>query len=125
MSAFGDLRAALAAELTPPMGVDVHPAWPDVLQPPCAFLAPPLADDYAKRGPNFGEHTIALDLVILVDHGEAAAALTALEELIEAALVNTADWALTGVESPAPTTVTESGAEYLACVIHLSRAVQL
>jgi hypothetical protein len=124
VSAFSDLRTTLADDLAE-LGVTVSPSWPTTLNPPCAFITPPLTDDYAKQGPNFGEHTIALDLVLLVDHDDAESALSVLESLIAAALVHTADWTLTGVDAPAPTTVSENGAEYLASVIHLSKPVRM
>lgn len=123
MSMFSDLRAQLVVDLAP-LSVDVSPSWPDVIAPPCAFITPPIADDYAIPGPNFGEFTIALDLVIIVGHDDPTAALEALEELVEVALVNTANWTVVAVDAPAPTKVSESGAEYLASIIHLSFPVR-
>lgn len=125
MSVITDLRVALADELAPLLGVDVHAQWPDVLTPPCAYISPPLVDDYVRRGPTFREHTVALDLIVLVEHGDPATSLAALDALIEIAVVNTADWSLSGVDSPAPIQVSDGGAEYLASVIHLRKAVQL
>lgn len=122
MSAFSDLRDALVDDLPE---LNVSPSWPVTLNPPCAFITPPLVDDYVRRGPNFGEHTIALDLVLLVGHDDAETALGVLESMIEYALSQTADWTLAGVDAPAPTTVSENGAEYLASVIHLSKPVRM
>lgn len=122
LTTFSDLRAALVADLP---DLHVQPAWPMVLTPPCAFITPPLAETYVSRGPTFGEHTVALDLLLLVAHDDADLALAALETMVEYALINTADWTLTGVDAPAPTSVTENGAEYLASVIHLSKPVVL
>ncbi len=124
MSVFSDLRATLVADLAP-LGVPVAAAWPDTLDPPCAFVAPPLADTYVLPGPNFTEFTVAIDLIILVGHDDADASLAALDELIQLALVNTADWTLLGVDAPSPATVAEGGAEYLATAIHLSKPVRL
>jgi hypothetical protein len=123
MSAFSDLRASLAADLAG-MAATVTASWPEEIDPPCAFITPPIGGDYVRRGPTFREHTIVVDLVLLVEHGNANNALDQLEGLVQYALVNTAaDWALEGVEPPAPTTVVEGGAEYLASVIHLSKPV--
>jgi len=122
MSVFSDLRDALVDDLPE---LNVSPSWPDTLTPPCAFITPPLSDEYVKQGPMFGEHTIALDLVLLVAHNDAATALGALETMVEYALSQTADWTLTSVDAPAPTTVSENGAEYLASVIHLSKPVRI
>lgn len=122
MSAFSDLRAALVADLP---NLHVTPSWPDALRPPGAFITPPVAVDYVEAGPGFGEHTIALDLALFVDHGDAAVSLARLEDMVEYALINTADWTLTGVDAPAPMQVTEDGAEYLTCVIHLSKPIRM
>lgn len=122
MSVFSDLRDALVDDLPE---IAISPSWPDTLNPPCGFITPPLTDEYVRQGPMFGEHTIALDLVLLVAHDDAAASLAALELMVEYALSQTADWTLTGVDAPAPTTVSENGAEYLASVIHLSKPVRI
>lgn len=124
MTMFSDLRAVLVADLQV-LGVPVAPSWPDVLSPPCAFITPPIAGDYVTPGPNFGQFTISVDLVLMVEHSDAAVALAALEVLIEDALRNTADWSLTGVDAPAPTTVIEGGADYLASVIHMSKPARM
>lgn len=122
MSAFSDLRAALVADLPE---LSIAASWPDTLNPPGGFITPPIAAEYATRGPNFGEHTIALDLVLFVGHGDAALALAELEEMVQYALIHLADWTLTGVDPPAPTRVSEVGADYLASVIHISKPIQL
>lgn len=117
-----DLRLSLAADLP-----ELEPltSWPDVLNPPGAFITPPLAVDFISQGPNFGEHTIALDLVLFVDHGDPAERLAELESMTQYALINTADWALTGVDAPSPIQINEDGGEYLTCVIHLSKAIRM
>jgi hypothetical protein len=126
VSVISALRAGFAAELAVLLDIPVAASWPDQIAPPCGFLSPPLADNYVERGPNFKEHTVALDLILLVDHDDPATSLAALEALLEVALVNTeADWSLSGVDSPAPTAVAEGGAEYLGCVIHLSKPINL
>jgi hypothetical protein len=122
MSAFSDLRQSLIDDLP---DLAVSPAWPEVLSPPCAFIAPPLAETYVQRGPNFGQFTIALDLYLLTPHADPADSLTQLEAMLSYALVNTADWTLVAVDAPAPTVVTESGAEYLATIVHLSKPVRI
>lgn len=122
MSVFSDLRTTLVADLP---DLDVSPSWPVELNPPCAFITPPLAESYVTQGPMFGEFTVALDLVLLVAHSDAEEALFQLESMLAYALRNTADWVLTGVAAPAPTTVTENGADYLATVIHLSKPVRI
>jgi hypothetical protein len=127
VTAFADLRAVLVADLAAvfPPTVALHPSWPDRVDPPCAFVTPPSTADWVVRGPTFAEHTVALDLVVLVDHAAAGPALEALEELVALALRNTADWALSSVDPPAPLAVSESGAEYLAAVIHLSKPTSI
>lgn len=122
MSVFSDLRDALVDDLPE---LSITASWPETLNPPCAFITPPLTDEYVRQGPMFGEHTVALDLVLLVAHDDAGPALAALEAMLEYALSQTADWTLTGVDAPAPTTVSENGAEYLASVIHLSKPVRI
>jgi hypothetical protein len=124
MTIFSDLRTALVADLAV-LDVPIAPSWPDVLSPPCGFITPPLGGDYVVQGPMFGEFTVSLDLVLMVAHSDAEVALTALEALVEGALRHTADWTLTGVDPPAPTTAVEGGADYLASVIHLSKPTRL
>lgn len=124
MAVLTALRLTLAADLAP-LGIAVHPAWPDDLELPCAFITPPIAAPYLIAGQTFGTFTASLDLVIMVDHTDGVTALTQLEALIEAAAVNTADWLLTGVDAPAPMSASEGGAEYLASIIHLSKSVRI
>jgi hypothetical protein len=124
VSTFSDARTQLAADLSA-LGVTVHPSWPTALDPPCAFITPPISDQYLRAGQTFGEYILSLDLVLLVEHADAADALATLEGLIETAVIHTADWMLSGVDAPAPTAVAENGAEYLAAAIHLSKPVRL
>jgi hypothetical protein len=122
------IRATLAGELRDAVDGDdvfVSASWPDTIRTPCIFLTPPLIEDYVRRGPNFGEHTVGMDIVIAVDENQPVDALTELERLLVIVLKNTADWQLVGVDSPAPTTVVENGLEYLACVVHLNKPAQL
>jgi hypothetical protein len=120
----GDLRTALAFDLAP-MDVTVYPAWPTELSPPCVFITPALGRPFIEAGPNFREFIVTYDLVILVDHADPGAALAQLEDLVAVAVHHTADWAMLGIESPAPTTISEGGAEYLAVIVHLGKPVQL
>lgn len=122
MSVFSDLRDSLVADLPE---LAVSPSWPDSLHPPCGFITPPIADNFAVPGPMFGEFTVALDLVLLVAHNEAAESLAELEAMVEYALINTANWKVSGVDAPAPTMVSENGPDYLASVIHLSQPVRI
>jgi hypothetical protein len=122
---FADLRTQLAADLAV-LGIPVSASWPEVLVPPCAFLVPPRSGTWVEVGPNFaGEFTVHYDLVILVDHDAAGPAVAALEQLVAVALEHTADWSLSGVDAPAPTTVTDNGAEYLAAVMHLRKPARI
>lgn len=125
MGAFSDLRAALASDLADGMGVPVFPAWPDTVQPPCAFLVPPIASSYIIGGPQLQTYTLAVDVVILVPHGPADTGIGDLETLVESALKYSEDWSLSGVDAPSPVTVTEGGAEYLGTVLHLSKPTVL
>jgi hypothetical protein len=120
-----ELRDQLAAELRDALDVTVFSSWPTDIVLPCIYVMPPLGDAYIQAGPNFQEFTLATDVAILVDHADVVESLEALETLIEGALVNSMDWALTSVEPPAPITVTEGGAEYLGTVLHLSKPFHL
>jgi hypothetical protein len=124
LSAFTDVRAMLAADLAA-IGVTIHPSWPTSIDPPCVFIVPSLTSQYIADGPTFREVTVSVDVVVMVEHDAVEAALAALDQLLEAVLVNSMDWTLGGVDPPAPTTVTDSGAEYLAAVVHLSRPVHI
>ncbi len=64
-------------------------------------------------------------MAILADHADPVESLEALEILVELAIANSMDWVFGGVEPPAPITVTESGADYLGTVLHLSKPVHL
>jgi hypothetical protein len=121
MSVFSDLRESLVTDLPE---LTISPSWPVTLSPPCGFITPPISDVFVEAGPSFGgQFTVALDLVLLVAHDDAATSLAELEDMVTYALINTADWVMTGVDSPAPTVVTEQGPEYMASVIHLRKTV--
>lgn len=126
MGVFADMRAALTADLGA-VGVPVHPAWPDVVDAlPCLFVIPPVAASLVEGGQTYGEVVLSLDVVVLVEPGEAQAAFTACEGLVEDVLRNSlGDWSLTGVDAPAPIAVVEGGAEYFGAVVHLSKPTHL
>lgn len=126
MSVCKDQRTQLADELRAGLGVLAFPAWPDDLDPPCVFVTPPLVVDYIRRGQLFGEFVIALDVFVVVPHGDPAVSLDELEQLVEKAIVHIGgEFTLDSVDAPSPTTVvTEGGAEYLTCVIHVSKPVR-
>lgn len=119
------IRDALVTDLQVGVGVPVHPHWPIAFVAPCLFVLPPVADQYVQSGQRFGELYLAVDIVILAAHAPIEEALLAIEELIEATIANTMDWQLRGIESPAPTTVLDNGAEYLGTVVHLSKPFRL
>lgn len=118
-------RHELVADLAD-IGVPVAASWPNAVAPPCGFVVPPMGGEYLRAGPNFGEYTLSLSLVLLVEHGTVGEALVSLEDLIAYAVANTAgNWVLANVDPPAPTVVSESGAEYLGAVIQLSKYIRL
>lgn len=127
-----ELRTALVADLVTgsggnasPIGVPVKEAWPSkVLNPPVVYVVPPQDRPYVTAGPNFGQWTVAVDLVILSGRADAADALAELEQLVEIALANTVDWTLAGgVDSPS--TITVNGTECLGTTLHLSKPASL
>ena len=124
MSVLRDLRVRLADDLGS-LGVQVFASWPDEITLPCVYVMPPLGSVYIAGGPNFREYTVHVDVAILTDHAEVVESLETLENLLEAVIVNSMDWTFNGVEPPAPITVTESGAEYLGTVMHLSKPITL
>jgi hypothetical protein len=124
VSVLRDLRVRLATDLAP-LGVPVFAAWPDTIVLPCVYVLPPLGSIYVAAGPCLGEYTVYIDVAILADHAKAPESLESLEDLLELAIKNSMDWAFNGVEPFAPITVTESGAEYLGTVMHLSKPVHL
>jgi hypothetical protein len=118
------LRVQLTTDLAV-LGVPVFASWPDQIALPCVYVMPPLGSVYIAAGPNFREYLVHIDVAILADHADVVESLETLEDLIELAIVNSMDWVLAGVEPPAPITVTESGADYLGTVLHLSKPVTL
>jgi hypothetical protein len=124
VSVFKDLRVKLAADLGA-LNVPVFASWPTTIALPCLYVMPPLGSIYISAGPNFREYTVFTDVAIIADHDDAVESLETLENLLELAIVHSMDWAFGGVEPPAPITVTESGAEYLGTVLHLSKTVSL
>ena len=125
ISALTAARHQLVTDLAG-LGVPVSPSWPTPVVPPCAYVIPPLAGDYLRRGPAFGEYTVTLSLVLLAGHGGSAGSLSLLESMLCYAVVNTAgNWDLVSVDPPAATTVSENGAEYLGAVITLSYFIRL
>lgn len=128
MSVFRDLRVQLAADLTDGLtglGATAFASWPDSITLPCLYVIPPLGNVYIAAGPNFREYTVHADVVLLADHADVVESLETLETLLEAAITHSMDWTFGGVEPPAPITVTESGADYLGTVLHLSKPVHL
>lgn len=125
MNLFEEARTALKNELAPLLGVAVYTGWPTKLSPPFAFMLPPFAGPYVRGGPAFHEVTIAVDLIVVVDHGEPDYSLAQVEGLIEIILREVDTWVIGEVESPIPTTIAEAGAEYLAAAIHLSKPVRI
>jgi hypothetical protein len=124
MSVLRDMRVRLAADLAV-LGVPVFASWPEAITLPCLYVMPPLGSIYMSAGPNFREYTVHTDVAILADHAEVVESLETLESLLELAIQNSMDWTFEGVEPPAPITVTESGADYLGTVLHLSKPVHL
>lgn len=124
MSAFKDMRDELAADLEV-LEVSVFSSWPQRITLPCVYVMPPLGSVYISAGPSFGEYTVHADVAVLVDHDDVNEALETLETLLEGVIKNSMDWAFGGVEPPAPITVTESGADYLGAVLHLSKPIRL
>jgi len=118
------MRDELAADLAV-LGVPIFSSWPTSINLPCVYVMPPLGSVFVSAGPNFREYTAHVDVAILADHEDVEAALETIETLLEAAIVNSMDWVLGGVEPPAPITVTDSGAEYLGTVMHLSKPFHL
>ena len=110
-----ELREKLAADLAV-LDVPVEPSWPDRVTPPLIFIQPPEAGSYVSGGRLFGgEYTVSVDVQIVIRDRD----LATLEELIEGVLVNTVDWGLLGVDTPAM--VTANNLEYFGTTIHLSK----
>lgn len=119
------LRETLMSDLSA-LGVPVYATWPTQIDPPCVYVLPPISGAYVTAGPEFGSvFTAHLDVAILAAHEPAGIALETVEELLELTLIHTADWMLDAAEPPAPITVTDSGAEYLGALVHLSQSVRL
>lgn len=124
MSALKDMRLKLAQDLSV-LGVPVFASWPTSITLPCVYVMPPLGSVYIAQGPNFREYTVYADVAIIADHADVVESLEVIETILEAAIENSMDWTFGGVEPPAPITVTESGADYLGVVLHLSKPLHL
>lgn len=103
--------------------VPVAKSWPDRISPPMLFLVPPSGGSYVGAGRAFGEYLVSLDVVALVARGSPEVALETLEVLVEKVLLNSQDWALSGVDSPSVLAV--NGAEHLGTLIHLAKPARL
>jgi hypothetical protein len=125
MTMFRDARGALQEELGPILGAPVHVGWPTEIEPPLAFMLPPLGGPYVRRGPHFSEVTIAVDLVLAVGHGDANSSLRELEPMIEAVVYNLHSWVLGEIDAPEPMAIADSGANYLAAIVHLTKPVRI
>jgi len=115
-----EARETLAAELAD-VGVPVWTEWPDKFVPPCVLLVP-ATGTYITSGGYGGQYVLALDVIAVTGRGSYDVVLPSLESLVERVLTYTADWSLSGVDSPSLVTV--GGTEYLATVIHISKHVQ-
>lgn len=130
-SVIEELRANLIADLVTgsggeatPIGCKVLAAWPDKAPtPPVAFVIPPQGTPYVTTGPTFGTYTVAFDIVLVTGRSGARDALAQLEAFLERVLANTADWRLSGVDSPSIVTI--NGIDYLGSTAHLSHSASI
>jgi hypothetical protein len=124
MGKLKETRDALVADLSV-LGVPVMDGWKLSAEPPCVLLTPAVL--YVEGGEQFAHsYVINIDAAVLVrnssipDH-----ARTALEDLLETLLINTADWSLKGVDAPTISTVSGSTVEFLGTVVRLAKAFHL
>lgn len=127
MAKMKDLRDQLIADLQV-VGVPVMDDWLIRAEPPCILLTPPLATPYVTGGAQFASFVMYIDVVVLVEHSDTQPDnddRDELEGLVEDVLRNTADWALTGVDSPGTATLPDSTITFLGTVIHLGKSLYL
>jgi hypothetical protein len=125
MGAMKDLRAQLVADLAV-TGVPVMDDWIIRAEPPCIYITPPNAELYVTGGQQFGMFRLAVDVTVLVALKESDGAdRDELEDLTEAVLANSADWALTGVDSPGTASLPDSTIVFLGIVVHLAKQFTL
>jgi len=123
MGKLKDARDQLIADLSV-LNVPVMDSWKLAAEPPCVLLSP--ATPYVEAGQTIGDYIINLDLAVLVRNSSVPdIARTALEELLEQLLINSADWALAGVDAPELSALPDSTVEFLGTVVHLGKSVHL
>lgn len=124
MSKLAELRNILIQDLAV-LGVPVFGAWPIRAEAPSVYLVPPLSAPYVAAGREFGSYVASLDAVVLVERRPPDEGREALELLLEDLLRNSADWALTGVDSPAAASMQDSTIEFLGTIAHLAKTFYL
>lgn len=100
-------------------------SWKLSAEPPCVLLSP--GSPYVEGGAQFsGSYVMNIDVEVLVRNSSVPdLARTALDDLLEQLLINTADWSLGGVDTPTVATVADSTVEFLGTVVHLSKDLNL
>lgn len=114
-------RRAAQASLTPV--VSAFEFLPARFSPPCAIVTP--GAPYLTPGETFGEHTLNLDVTLIVPPGDNKGMTTALDGLIcrASARLATDGWAVGDVEQPVM--LRANNAEYLAATLSISTPIIL
>ncbi len=97
-------------------------AWPNDPKVPCIVIVPASAT-YIGAGQTFGEYVINVDVLCLASRDRYTAGLAALDDMVQAVIVNSQDWALLGVETPQLIGVGPQ--QVLGCVVSLAKAVRI
>jgi len=107
------------------VGVPVMQGWLIHAEPPCVLLSPPIGGAYVSEAKEFGAVTLNIDVVVLVLATPRDRARDALDDLLEAVLRNSMDWALQNVDPPGTAALPDSTIEFYGTVVHLGKSVQL
>lgn len=125
MNAFTQARRALVEDLSAIDGATAYEQPPALFDPPALLVVPAQSGSLIGAGDSLGDgYVLALDVYVIVAHaGSEAADLAALEDLLAAVLVNTADWGFRGAD--VPFLGRYDGSEYPTSVVHVTKHIEI
>ena len=101
-------------------GITVSEFIPEAITPPLAVIS--AGNPYAEAA-TFTDFTVRLDVRLYVDAGTNETVTSALDEALEAAIINLGDWGISNIGQPVM--VQSNDAMYLAIDLAVSNTYQI
>ena len=116
MSGLAAIRQELAQALDTPEAPALH-YLAETINPPAIVLVP--AEDYVTPGDVFGSWELAYTILLIAEGASTEEAADNLDNMIDQALTNLADWTIKGVAQPHTVTI-NGNPGYLASAISVT-----